>query len=123
MNEELLLCRIKKLESENKWIKFGFLGICLSIGLLFFYGATKAPEVQDEIRAKKFVLVDEKGATCAELSVKSSSTGLIIYNESGEARAGLTISYVAPSGMEVQGGYGVAIYNEKQQVYIPGYHN
>ena len=45
-----------------------------------------------EVRARKFVLEDENGGTCAMLGVAEDSPGLVLYDEDGKRRVVLSVS-------------------------------
>jgi hypothetical protein len=51
----------------------------------------------NEVRAKKFVLVDDTGKTRAVLDVDKSEPGLTLLDAAGKPRAGLRVSAAGPS--------------------------
>jgi len=62
----------------------------------FWVRAQGAGTVQ-EIRANKFVLVDENGKPRAELAMDKGRPLLVLWDENGKPRAGLVVTKLGPS--------------------------
>ena len=105
MNEE----RLDRLEWElsrttsfNRWL-LARVGICLGIMVIawaFGVAATTAQTARTEskiVRAKAFVLEDEKGRTRAGLTVSEDGPILGLHDESEKVRALLCITKVGPA--------------------------
>ncbi len=60
MSEPTLVERLERVERENRRWKVIGIGVVILVGLALFTGAAK-PRVQDEVRARRFTLVDSKG--------------------------------------------------------------
>jgi hypothetical protein len=63
-----LIERLERLEREVRWWRLGAVVAGGLLGLVALVGATKPP-VADEVRAKRFVLVDEAGREHARLGM------------------------------------------------------
>ena len=110
MDEEVagLMDRMKKIEGQNKWMRVGFLVMCVGLVVFFVVDAGNVPE---EIRAKKFIVVDEKGKSRGGLGVSSDGPGLFLHDENGRIRAGLSASSAGP-------GLGLHDENEKLRALL-----
>ena len=108
--------RLEKLERElarakrfNRWL-FAILFLAGGAYLLvtFFAGANataqEAAAVLKEVRANRFVLVDEKGKNRAALTAFKDGPGLALYDENDRPRAALTA---------LKDGPGLTLYDEK----------
>jgi hypothetical protein len=60
VSEPTLVTRLERVERENRRWKVIGLGVMTLMGLALLMGAAK-PGVQDEVRARRFTLVDDKG--------------------------------------------------------------
>jgi hypothetical protein len=81
MQTEELLARINRLEKQNRWTRsIGLLAVVLLTGA-FFMGAAA---VQDEVRAKRFVLADENGKLRGEFFVTKDGPSLALFDENGK---------------------------------------
>ncbi len=69
-----LAARVARLEQEIRWWRRLGAGTVLAFGVVALLGASQAP-VADEVRAKRFTLVDDDGATQAELGVFTAADG------------------------------------------------
>jgi hypothetical protein len=54
-------------------------------------------ETAKQVRARSFILEDEKGKLCAMLAVTKAGSGLTLWDEDGRSRAGLVALKDAPS--------------------------
>ena len=69
------------------------------IGLAVFMGATESEgtKVIEEIRARKFLVVDEEGKTLAQLAVAPDGNPVIgFYDANRRLRAGLSVTPAGP---------------------------
>lgn len=87
--------RVDRLEREvRRWRLFGPAALAL-LGLIVLLGAT-GQKVEDEVRAKSFVLVDQQGRQRAVLNVVPlpffDIAGLRLYDQKGRARAALAVA-------------------------------
>jgi len=82
-----LVQRLDRLERHlRRWRVLGIVAM-IALGLVFLLGAT-SPKAADEIRAKRFVLVDEDGRVRAMLHLAASRfAGLQLYDQSGRSGA------------------------------------
>ncbi len=88
---ETLTRQLDRVERQNRdWKVLGSVAIAL-LGLVFLIGATGG-KIADEIRAKRFVLVDSDGKDRATLSVDNYGAGLRITDQHGEVRAELVVT-------------------------------
>lgn len=60
MSEPTLVARLERVERENRRWKAIGLGVMTLMGLALLMGAAR-PGVQDEVRARRFTLVDDEG--------------------------------------------------------------
>jgi hypothetical protein len=99
--------RLERLERDlagerrrNRWLLTGA-GLCLVAGLVWIVGTSKATAqaakiVQDEIRARKFVLEDENGKTRAGLVAGIDGPALALFDENGKMRIGMAAFEFGP---------------------------
>jgi len=119
---ELLSERLTSLEARFRWIKGG----AILVGVMLAAGAVMAqlgpqdlnqldplltirrtsqeqkaganPPIETEIRAKHFVLVDEKGKERASLVTDAAGSAfLVMFDAAGKTRASLTVTNDGPS--------------------------
>lgn len=69
-----LTVRVTRLEQELRWWRAVGAGTVLVLGVVALLGASQTA-VSDEVRAKRFTLVDGAGTTQAELGVYTSADG------------------------------------------------
>ena len=79
--------RIVRLERQNRWMK-RVVGIAVAlVGLLLTLGQSKP---QDVIRARKFMVVDEKGVTRGDFGLDDVAAGLVLYDKGGIRKLALS---------------------------------
>ncbi len=78
--------RLSRLERQNRRLKFGGMFLLLGIGAVFLMGQAKG--VPEEIKARKFTLVDEAGDTRAILGITTMDTASLSFWD-GEWRVNL----------------------------------
>jgi hypothetical protein len=103
---ELILVRLARLERENRrWKALGSLAVLL-IGILLLVGAgkTEEPKVAAELRARQFVLVDERGAVLARLgTLPHGAVGLGLYEAGQKSRVLLGLDPDGASSLSLIG--------------------
>jgi hypothetical protein len=90
--------RIQRLESaRGRWRGVAGVAVMTLVALLGF-GAMRQPEIQDEIRARKVVVVDEKDVPRvviaqdpADTQRRSRSAGITIHDATGAERFGVGV--------------------------------
>ena len=88
--------RVERLELEHRRLKATGVVAVLAVGLVFLMG--QAAGVPEEIKARRFSVVDANGMSRAILKVTTDGPGLILYDATSKARAGLV---VLPDGPEL----------------------
>jgi hypothetical protein len=90
-SNETLIQRIARVERENcYWKVLGSVAIA-TLGLVLLLGAT-SDKLADEIRAKRFVLIDGNGTERAKLSEETDGeVRLTLSDKKGKVRAGLSV--------------------------------
>ena len=76
--------RVKRLERENRRLKAAGLVSVLVVGLVFLMG--QAAEVPEEIKARKFSLVDASGVSRAVLGIGADGPELALFDQIGDVR-------------------------------------
>ena len=66
--------RVERLEREVRWWRRAWAGAAVVVGVLGILGAAGAP-VADEVRARRFTVVDGQGTTQAQLGLFTSVDG------------------------------------------------
>ncbi|MFQ5961461.1 MAG: hypothetical protein ACE5MG_08680 [Candidatus Methylomirabilales bacterium] len=97
MNEPImdtLTQRLGRLEREVRWWKFFGSAAVAVVGVVLLLGATHT-RVPDEVRARRFVVVDETGKPGVELT-PVPSPGLRIFAKDGRTLAELTVDGWSP---------------------------
>ena len=85
--------RLERLERGNRgWKILGSAAVAI-LGLTFLIGAAggKGSEILEEVRATKFVVVDENENRWGELTVSQGTPALNLFDVSGERRLVLTV--------------------------------
>ncbi|HSY93157.1 MAG TPA: hypothetical protein VK812_17475 [Candidatus Binatus sp.] len=82
-----ILSRLDKLESENKVFRISAVLLVLSIVALLLLGASQA--ARRTVTASEFLLQDDQGHTRARLSVDSKDVALVFLGESGQKQMSL----------------------------------
>lgn len=82
-----LVERLEKVERQNRRMKrIGFAGF-LCVGAVFLVGAQgNKPEVLEEIRAKRFVVIDDKGRERTVMYATADTNNFIMSDENGTQR-------------------------------------
>ena len=101
--------RLYKLEKQNRYMKLGGLTIVLLVVATMLAGADKKPEIAEEIRAKRIVVVNEKGEERIEL--KSSKDGSLcsIADSNGTRRIELA---------SLNGTSGLILRDQKEEIRV-----
>lgn len=114
---ETLLCRVERLEKENRRLKRGALAFVLLIASIGLMAQTRqspptssqrqkgrapapapAPAGPTAVEAQAFILKDSNGHVRAELGLTGSSPSLKFKDESGSALVTLALNSDAPGG-------------------------
>ncbi len=86
-NQNEIINRLQKLEKQNRYMKLGGLAIVLLAVTTLLTGASKKPEIAEEIRAKKIVLVDEQGKEVIVMdSLNNNVSRINIFDSKGKIR-------------------------------------
>jgi len=96
--------RLSRLERQNARLKVVVAGMAVVLAVVFLVAAGKyedqdKPGVRKEVRAKRFVVVDEEGRNRGLIAVKKGSPGIAFVDAAGRLRAGLGCSDQAGSGL------------------------
>jgi hypothetical protein len=92
MTESEIINRLHKLEKQNKYMKLGGLAIVLLVVTTLLTGASKKPDVAEEIRAKKIVLVNERGKDVIVMENLNDSSQIVMFDSNGKMRFGLEVN-------------------------------
>ena len=101
-----VVARVEKLERENRRLKIVGCAVVAILAAVALTGAVMPQEVPDEIRARRFVAVDESGAGRALIT----KNGFLSRDENGNSRTALTtigLAYFDENGTtraEIQAG-------------------
>lgn len=78
--------RIEKLERENRKLKVSMLSLLLLLSCAILLGVTtrKNSSIPEEIRAKKFILVDKEGRERVKLDIEYGEPDLRFFNAEGK---------------------------------------
>ena len=83
-NQHEIINRLHKLENQNRYMKLGGLAIVLLVVTTLLTGASKKPDVAEEIRAKKIVLVNEQGKEVIVMENINNVSRIIISDSKGK---------------------------------------
>jgi hypothetical protein len=103
---ELILARLTRLERQNRrWKAISTLAVLVcGIVLLVGAGQSAAPHVAGEIRARQFVLVDERGTILARLgALPHGAIGLGFYDAGRKSRVLLAVDPDGASSLSLIG--------------------
>ncbi len=86
-----LVERLERVERQNRRMKrIGIAGF-LCIGAVFLVGAQgNKPEVLEEVRAKRFVVIDDNGRERTVLSATADACSFLMSDENGKPRVTLS---------------------------------
>ncbi|MCP4611075.1 MAG: hypothetical protein GY845_20390 [Planctomycetes bacterium] len=90
MTESEIINRLHKLEKQNKYMKLGGLAIVLLVVTTLLTGASKKPDVAEEIRAKKIVLVNERGKDVIVMENLKDSSQIVMFDSKANERLSLS---------------------------------
>jgi hypothetical protein len=79
--------RLAKLESENRWLKGGFLVVAAVIGAIVVTGAMPQTMDLQAVTARKFLLVDANGKSRAFIGMHNGHPALSFASANGAVRA------------------------------------
>lgn len=112
---EILEKRIKRLEAQNRWLKWAGL---IAVALVLLTAARGQGEKVNVVRANKFELVDDSGRLRGELSVVNGESTLRFLGADGVAQSavsgdefaiyekeGDSVAYFAKDGLEFGDGH------------------
>jgi hypothetical protein len=107
---EQVLARLTRLERENRyWKALGIVAVGI-LGLILLLGASKHKEtvpVADELRARQFVLVGERGNVLGRLgALPHGSMGFALYDAGTRTRALLAVDADGASSLSLVGRHG-----------------
>ena len=88
-NQNEIISRLHKLEKQNRYMKLGGLAIVLLVVTTLLTGASKKPDVAEEIRAKKIAVVDEQGKDVIVITSLNNVSRITIFDSTGTIRCGL----------------------------------
>jgi len=107
MADENLEERVRQLERREHRYRLVLAGIGLAVlacGVLWVLmlstgraQAQKAAEAAKVVRAREFILEDDKGKSRLELTITDTGVALGIFDENGESRAALDVSKDGPA--------------------------
>ncbi len=106
MNEQaldVLIERLDRLEREARRWRLAAVVVGVVLGLVVLVGATPPAPVADEIRARRFVVVDEAGKTRALLGVEDGEARLALHHETGRRLASLQVHSTGTSALYLAG--------------------
>lgn len=110
---ERIVCRVERLERENRRLKQGAVVCLVAIASVGLMGQAKkkttthpaatpapppAPVLPKNIEAESFMLKDPNGKTRAELSMGGTGPSLKLLDQNGSALVTLSLNDTAPSG-------------------------
>jgi len=90
--------RIEKLERQNRWMKTAWAALVIGLSSFLFMcagqGRQALPEqkVEEEMRAKRFVVVDENGETRVVLAATDDRSFLSLSDNKGRERLSLCVT-------------------------------
>lgn len=94
-NQYEIISRLNKLEKQNKYMKIGGLAFVLLVVTTLLIGASNKPDVDEEIRAKRIVVVDEKGNDVLLMGTTTKGKGLTflsMYDSNNKLRVYLAVN-------------------------------
>jgi hypothetical protein len=86
---------------RNKYLLIGLVALAVAWAFTITTRTVRAQSNENIVQAERFELVDSEGNVCAELSVFDSGPGLVLYDENGTIRAGLTVSDESGPGLSL----------------------
>jgi hypothetical protein len=87
-NQNEIINRLHKLEKQNRYMKLGGLAIVLLLVTTLLTGANKKPDIAEEVRAKKIVLVDEQGKEVMVMGKINNASTIAMFDSKGKIRFG-----------------------------------
>lgn len=90
---ETLEKELARTRSRNRWLTAAL----LLVGVGAVAGLGRASVAEKEVRAKSFIVEDEKGRTRAKLSVRENAPVLSLFDENEKLRVGLTATKDGPA--------------------------
>jgi len=102
ITQEILMTtdqRLARLEKQCSLLKAGFALVTVALAVVLLIGAGQdqvKPKVLEEVRAKRFVMVDKDGKPRGELGVFKDVPNLVLADENGKYRVGLGVSKDGP---------------------------
>ena len=81
--------RVERLERQNRTLKLGAVLVLVVLGGVLLMGQAPQLNTSDELRARKFTLVDDAGKTRAALDMYEKEPRLVLFDEAGKGRIGL----------------------------------
>jgi hypothetical protein len=96
---DTLMDRVDKLERQNRSLRRFVVALSVLAACVPLMGQVPSPSVADEIRARRVVIVDDKGRVRADLAVlgDGSAVALDFRDEAGQIRAELVHSKEGPA--------------------------
>ena len=88
--------RLTRLERKNRRLTLALVSVGTAAILAVAVGMAASEAVPDEVKARKFTLVDANGKVRAMLTVDKSGTGVSLLDENGKPRATLTVLNTVP---------------------------
>jgi len=90
--------RVKRLERENRTLRLGAVLVLAAVGGVILMGQSPGPQVTDELRVRTLVIVDEAGKPRAGLTVLPGGvSSLALLDEAGGMRLALGLAKEGPS--------------------------
>jgi hypothetical protein len=100
---DALLQRLNRVEREIYWCKFIGCSVVVIVGLSLLLGASSS-KVPEEIRAKRFLVMDPAGNAVGEFSATEGIPALKLSDPRGGARVVLSHGYDTGSGLAILDG-------------------
>ena len=109
--DDLLPKHLDRLERRRRSSRLIVGGVSLvMLGAAFLVGATRMPSVKDEVRAKRFVLVDQNGQDRAELSMRPDGEPELTFSRGGRPAIVMTLTPEGGAGLVLQNKKGASVF-------------
>jgi len=98
-----IMKRLDRLERQARLWKICAGGAALVCAFMLLLGANSAKTVE-ELRARRFVVVDQSGNSVGEFSALEGSSALMLSDATGAPRVVLSYGYDTPAGLSLRDG-------------------
>ena len=119
--DDLLPKRLDRLERPKRpsWLIVGGVSLMI-VGAALLVGATRMSSVTDEVRAKRFVLVDQNGQDRAELTMRSDGEPELTFSRDGKPAIVMTLTPDGGAGLVLQDKRGASVFLSVSQDGVSG---